>query len=247
MLYADYAGIVSRSSEGLERMMTVIVTACSSSGLTVSGAKTEIMCLETKGGGQVYKQTIQFVYLVGVITADKDLSIEITRRLRRAWACFQRYKMEIYDRSRLRLRLKVRLLKAEVVDTLLNGCMTWSPKKPDYVRLRRVHRCMLLRCLGWRKRVRDDHTLSYGDALAKKDSESVEAIVRKRRILLAGFLARIEEERLPQRVMFREFVGGKDYSGGQEKDWMGHLIEDMSVFGINAERLLRRLTDGFEE
>ena len=53
ILYADDAGIVSRSSEGLERMMTVIVAACSSVGLTVSEAKTEIMRLETKGGGQV--------------------------------------------------------------------------------------------------------------------------------------------------------------------------------------------------
>ena len=43
MLYADDAGIISRSSEGLERMTTVIVTACSSFGLTVSEAKTEIM------------------------------------------------------------------------------------------------------------------------------------------------------------------------------------------------------------
>ena len=135
MLYADDAGIVSQSSEGLERMMTVIMTACSSFGLTVSEAKTEIMCLETKGGekvsctinaaGQVYKQTIQFVYLGGATTADKDLSIEIPRRLQRAWACFQRYKMEICDRPGVRLRLKVRLLKAEVVETLLYGCMTW--------------------------------------------------------------------------------------------------------------------------
>ena len=71
MLYADDAGIVSRSSEELERMMTVIVTACSAFGFTVSEAKTEIMWLQTKGGGkvsltinaagQVYKQTIEFV------------------------------------------------------------------------------------------------------------------------------------------------------------------------------------------
>ena len=94
MLYADDAGIVSRSSEGLERMMTAIVTACSSFGLTASEEKTEIMCLETKSGGkvsltinaagQVYKQTIQFVYLGGAITADRNLSTEITRRLQRA-------------------------------------------------------------------------------------------------------------------------------------------------------------------
>ena len=154
MLYSDDAGIVSRSSEGLERMITVIVTACSSFGLTVSQAKTEIICREIKGGGrvpftinaagQVHKQTIEFVYLGGAITADKDLSIKITRRLQRAWACFQRYKMEIYDRPGVRLRLKVRLLKAGVVETLIYSCMTWSPKKPDYDRLRQIHHSMLL-------------------------------------------------------------------------------------------------------
>ena len=166
--------------------------------------------------------------LGGAITADKD-------RLQRAWACFQRYKMELYDRQGLRLRLKVRLLKAEVAETLLCGCMTWSPKKPDYDWLRRVHHFMLLRCLGWRKRKRDAHTLSYADALAKTASESIEAIVRKRRILFAGFVALMGEERLPQRVMFGEFVGGKGYPGGQEKDWMDHLKEDVSVFRMKFE------------
>ena len=222
VLYADDAGIVSRSSEGPERMMTMIVTACSAFGLTVSEVKAEIMCLQIKGGGnvsftinaagQVYKQTIQFVYLGGAITADSDLSIEIMRRLWRAWACFQRYKMEIYDRPSVRLRLKVRLLKVEVVETLLYGCTTWSPNKPDYDMLRWVHHSMLLRCLGWRKRNRDDHTLSYADAPAKTASESIEAIVRKRRILFAGFVARMGEQRLPQRVMFVEFVGGKGHT-----------------------------------
>ena len=143
--------------------------------------------------------------------------------------------MENYDRPGVRLRLKVRLLKAEVVETLLYGCMTWSPKKPDYDRLRRVYCSMLLRCLGWRKRKRDDHTLSYTEALAQTDSESVEAVERNRRILFAGFVARMGEERLPQMVMFWEFVGGKGYSGEQEKDWMDHLKEDMSVFGMKFE------------
>ena len=115
---------------------------------------------------------------------------------------------------------------------------------------------MLLRCLGWRKRKRDDDTLSYANALAKTAAESIEAIVRKRRILFAGFVARLGEERLPQRVMFGEFVGGQGYSGGQEKDWMDHLKEDMSVFGMKFEgwrkadkktgRWFRRVEEGAE-
>ena len=93
MLYADDAGIVSRSSEGLERTMTVIVTACSAFGLTVFESKTEIMCLQTKGGGkvsftinaagQVCKQS-SFVYLGGAIIADREPCIKRTRRIQRA-------------------------------------------------------------------------------------------------------------------------------------------------------------------
>ena len=72
----------------------------------------------------MYKHTIEFVYLGEVISADWDLRSV-------AWACFGRYKMEIYDRSGIRLRLNVRILKAEVIATLLYGCATWSPSPSE--------------------------------------------------------------------------------------------------------------------
>ena len=110
--------------------MTVIVTACAAFGLTVSEAKTEIMCLQTKGGGhvpftvtaadQVCKQMVEFGYLGGAISADWDLrSVEVTRRIQKAWAGFGRNKMEIYDRPSVHLRLKVRMLEVEVLELSL--------------------------------------------------------------------------------------------------------------------------------
>ena len=77
------------------------------------------------------------------------------------------------------------MLNTEVIEILLYGCVTWSPNKPDYDRIRQVHHSMRLQCLGWRKRKPDDHALSYTDALAKTASESREATMRKRRILFA--------------------------------------------------------------
>jgi len=47
MLYADDAGIASKSAEGLAKMMTVIVTVFEAVGLTVSEKKTETMLLRT--------------------------------------------------------------------------------------------------------------------------------------------------------------------------------------------------------
>ena len=80
MLYAYDAGTVSQSPKGLEKTVTVIVTACAAFELTVSEAETEIMCLQTKCRGhvpftvtaavQVYKQTVEFVYWGGAISAD---------------------------------------------------------------------------------------------------------------------------------------------------------------------------------
>ena len=82
MLYADESGIVSRSPDWLERMMTAIVTACSAFGLAASEAKMETMCMQTKyegkvsftvtSAGQVYKQTIEVVNLAGDISADRS-------------------------------------------------------------------------------------------------------------------------------------------------------------------------------
>ena len=49
MLYVDDAGIVSKSVEGLAKMMAVIVTVFEAAGLTVSERKTESMLLRTPG------------------------------------------------------------------------------------------------------------------------------------------------------------------------------------------------------
>ena len=46
---------------------------------------------------------------------------------------------------------------------------------------------------------------------------SSEATLRRRRILFAGFVARMEDTRLSKCVMFGELVGGAGCVGGQEK------------------------------
>ena len=78
MLYADDAGVVSKSAEGFAKMMTVIVTVFEAAGLTVS-EKTETMLLRTpdeapctsplviEAAGQRYRQTTQFFFIWAVI------------------------------------------------------------------------------------------------------------------------------------------------------------------------------------
>ena len=199
MPYADDdAGVVSQSPEKLRKMMGVIVVVCAVFGLTVLEAKTEIMCLRAKGmaestamfsveaAGQVYNQRNGFGYLGGNVNHNADLSLEVDRGVRNAWCNFRRYTLELYNRPSASLELIIRMLRAEILETMLHGCVTWSPRACHYDTLRRAHRRFLTRCIGWRKHNRTDHPVSYLDTLIKTGSESIEATLRRRRCAHGG-------------------------------------------------------------
>ena len=197
MLYADDAGVVSRSPKQPKKMMEVIVVVRTAFGLTVSETKTETMCLRAKGmpksaatfsveaAGQAYNQTNELVYLGGNVNHNADLSIEVDRRIRNAWCSFRKYTLELYDRPSAPLELKIRILKAVIFETMLYGCVMWSPRACHYDTLRRAHHRFLTRCIGWRKHNRADHPISYLDTLVKTGSESIEATLRRKQPIMS--------------------------------------------------------------
>ena len=96
MFYADDTGVVLYLSEQLRK-----AAVCAAFGFTLSEAKTEFMCLRTKGmpeftiifnveaTGQVYNQTNELVYLGGNVNNHADLTITIDCCIRNAWCCFR--------------------------------------------------------------------------------------------------------------------------------------------------------------
>ena len=118
MLYADDAGVVSQSPEQSRKMMGVTVVVCAAFS-TVSEATTEIMCLRAK---RMPESTATF-------------SVE---------AAGQGYNQTNEFEY---LELKIRMLRADVLETMLYGCVTWSPLEGHYVTLRRAHHNFLTRCM----------------------------------------------------------------------------------------------------
>ncbi len=59
-----------------------------------------------------------------------------SNRIGRSWAVYGRNGESVFDRRGLTTELKARLLQAEVVETLLYGCTTWSLSPSDYTILR---------------------------------------------------------------------------------------------------------------
>ena len=244
MLYADDACIVSRSPRGLGRMMAVFVEVFGAFGLTISENKTETMCMPiprapaTKivfnATGQQYRQTTSFTYLGGTVTEMPNLSNEIDRRIHAGWMGFKCYKRALYDRPKASLLpLKARMVRSEVVEALLYGCVTWTPLKCHYAKLRTTHHRMLLRILGAWCKSPNERILSYKDALQRTQCESIGATVRTRRLLWAGALLRMGDHRLPKRVMSGELENaGKRGPGGKEKEWTDCVADNLRLFGV---------------
>ena len=111
--------------------MRVIMVVCAASGLTAWEAKTDIMCLRTNGipesaaifSVEAVGQRYKFVYLGGNVNNNADLFLEVDRRIRNAWYSFQKYTLQLYDRPSAPLELKIRMLRAEVLETMLYGCV----------------------------------------------------------------------------------------------------------------------------
>ena len=152
--------------------MIVIVTVFEAAGLTVSENKTETIPLWTpnqaprtsplviEATGQRNRQATQFWYLGGLVNASAEIMPEIQRRVRLAWVCYKRFKRELYDIEAAPLTLKLRLLKAEVIETLLYRCVTWTLGKEQFAELRTAHHRFLLRIIGFQWRQRTDHLTS---------------------------------------------------------------------------------------
>ena len=71
--------------------------------------------------------------------------------------------------------------------------------------------------------------MSYAKALKKAQCESVEATIRKRRLLFAGAVQ--NNERLTRRVMFGTMADGENPGPGRpEKNWAQCLVDDLRVF-----------------
>lgn len=142
------------------------------------------------------------------------------------------------NRPGVRLRLKVRVLKAEGIEMLLFLRVRHlePANKAACDRLLQLHHKMLLRCFGWRKQKREDHASSYANALVKSQDRLREQGGDGRQtkgILFADSVARMGEERLPSWVISREMIGGKGYSRAQEWDWIRDTEEDFEAAGVH--------------
>ena len=93
-------------------------------------------------------------------------AVKINQRIRVGRMSLKCYTQELYNRPKASfLPLKPRMVRSEVGEALLYGCMTLTPLKGHYNKLRTKHHRMLLRILGAWCKSPNERIISYKDTI----------------------------------------------------------------------------------
>ena len=115
------------------------------------------------------------------------MSIETNRRSSAAWTRIRKYSSQLCDRPNAELSLKVRLLKAEVIEALLYRCATWTVRSEDFDSLRTAHHKLLLRVVGFSRNDRTGYKpLSYRAVLEMTACARIETTIRQAPTVVPG-------------------------------------------------------------
>ena len=245
--YADDMCLVSDSMDKLEEMLMDMDESCSEMGLTISARKTKIMAvLPTPQAGQQQEQPRQvqlqrtdntvdvveeFEYLGSTVASDCGLDKEVSARIRKASSSFRSLSRVLWYQKKIKTETKMRMFKAAIIPTLMYGSEAWAPLAHQVKRLQSfVMRCLRI-ILGLSVRQQKRNTVIRTEA----NMETVESMLRRRRLRWLGHVARMGTERIPRQLLVCKPEGGKRTAGGQKLRWADVVSKDLKGCKVDKD------------
>ena len=134
----------------------------------------------------------------------------------------------VFKNKDLTYRTKLMVYNAIVVSTLLYGCETWTLYRRDLKKLEQFHQKKLRSIL----KISWEDYITNNDVLERAGALSMEATIVKHRLRWSGHVARMEESRLPRRILFGELNTGNRPRGCpllRYKDQLKKTLKDANI------------------
>jgi hypothetical protein len=244
LLFADDAEFVATSGNDLQFMMDAFDRITSAFGQQVSVKKTKVMVVHKRllpneqtvediplniiVQGQSLENVNVFTYVGGKENIKGDMDDEVTVRLSRMSAAFASLSDRVFLNPHIHLLTKIRIFDAVVISNGLYGCAIWNIKEKQMQQLdswKFRHLKKILRC-KW-----SDYS-SYVDIIERIRSYgikigTIEMTIAKRRLLYLGHVMRMDDYRLPKKMLYGGIKLGRRANGGQETSYHKCVKDDL--------------------
>ena len=129
--YADDTTLMAESEEELKSILMKVKEESEKVGLKLNIQKTKIMASGPITSWEIDGETVlDFIFGGSKITADRDCSHEIKRRLLLGRKVMTKLDSILKSRD-ITLRTRVCLVKATVFPVVMYGCESWTVKKAE--------------------------------------------------------------------------------------------------------------------
>lgn len=240
LLYADDLVLICNSQEALNEILQRFEKFTREAGLTISVAKTKQLITETneptiteslvieRGDEKLEVERVKsFTYLGSMVNESCTTTKEIERRINLGLFKFQQLRKPLWNQSSVSIETKLTVYKATVLSTVLYGSETWTCSDSDYAKLNAFHTKKLRSILGLKR-----DQIHNKDLFQKTRSFPLEDLVRKNRLRWAGHVRRLDESRLPKKVLFGSLNMGKTSRGRPKKNWLDNLKSDCEKVNV---------------
>ena len=181
-----------------------------------------------KLGEEPLPTTPNFVYLGSCISNSGNIDREIQNRIYIAARAFGALLNKVWLDKDLHLQTKIAIFNATVVPCLLYGSESWTTYQPHIQRLESFHlRClMIISGTTWR-----DMTPN-SEVLEKTQCTSIAGMISLARLKWLGHTSRMEDTRIPKRLMYGELAEGSRPQKKLKKRWKDCVKEDLKAYKL---------------
>ena len=180
-----------------------------------------------------------FKYLGSTISCDGSLDKELGTRIGKASQALGRLRNRVLNQHNITLSTKLKVYNAVVFPSLLYGCETWTLYRRNVKKLEHFHMRALRSILGirWQGRV------TNLEVLDRANSTSIESVLLKAQLRWVGHVIRMEEFRMPRRLMYGELQLGKRNQGRPKLRYKDTVKANLQCCHIKPGELEERAMD----
>jgi hypothetical protein len=240
----------------------LLVDVAAEWGLTVSIEKTKVMLIgvgensehldvpvTVKGGGdgnsqqKVIESVKEFCYLGSIIEGRGGNEKDVQVRIAKASRGFGALRQCVFEDRHLSLTTKVKVYRCVVLAILLYGSETWVLKKKQIGNLENFHRRCMRGILGITRGQQWEQRIKTSEIKEKVGmSESMDDIIRQRRMRWLGHVARMGEERIPKRMLFGWLEHPRP-AHGVKRRWKDVVADDLKRYGLKESEWYQKAQD----
>ncbi|KAK4309301.1 hypothetical protein Pmani_019063 [Petrolisthes manimaculis] len=248
-LYADDSAMVSDNLEGIQEITTTFSIISKAFGLQINTAKTELIYQPSSRNRNRGVQSVvtidnvplktvsKFKYLGSHLSNDKKIDEEISHRIQSATISFGKLSKRLWYNHDISLTTKLKVFKTAVLSALLYATETMTLHRKHIKKLTNFQ----LRHLRQLIKIQWSDKVPNVEVLRRAGMPSVEATIISSQLRWTGHVVRMNDSRLPKKLLYGELKEGSRKGGGQKlryKDSIKRHLKridcDTNTWEVNA-------------